>query len=153
MSVVQIHQLRPNNNPSLFSAGFCRLQNKNNNMFDPNVQKKLLGHKVKDVALKDELTNRELREKTLLSLARKFKPHLAKALKRMINLVENENTPPATQYQAAKFVIEFHKDLVGDLYKDKYDGEVGQEIQTESAPVFSLRMVENTKSDDLPGKG
>ena len=110
--------------------------------FNPNVQKKLLGHKVKDVLVADQLTNRELREKSLLSLARKFKPHLAKSLKTMIFLSEDQSVPASVRYQASKFVIEFHKSLVNDLYKDKYDEEGGEEIQSEpAAPVFSLKMV------------
>lgn len=109
--------------------------------YDPAVQKKLQGYKVKDVTLGDQLTNRELREKTLLSLARKFKPHLARALKTMIGLVENPDTPAATKYQASKFIIEFYKSLGEAIYKDRYDDEGGEEIQTESAPVFSLTVI------------
>lgn len=107
--------------------------------FDANVQKALKGQVVQEA---QKLTNRELREKSLLSLARKFKPHQAKALKTMIALVEDKDTPPNVKYNAAKFVLEFSKELNKELYLDKYDEDEGNVIQeVESAPVFSLKMI------------
>lgn len=116
--------------------------------FDANVQKKLLGHKVKEATATDELTNRELREKTLLSLARKVKPHLAKALKTMIGLMEDESAPANVRYQASKFVIEFNRSLSVELYQEKYDDEKGEEVQKDSAPSFSLHVIDGSKKQE-----
>jgi 2'-5' RNA ligase len=106
--------------------------------FDVNVQKALKGQVVQEA---QKLTNRELREKSLLSLARRFKPHATRALKTMVSLVEDPNTPPNVKYNASKFILEFSKELNKELYLDKYDDNEGQQIQeVESAPVFSLVM-------------
>lgn len=116
--------------------------------FDANVQKKLLGHKVKEVTASDELTNRELREKTLLSLARKVKPHLAKALKTMITLLEDKDTPANVRFQASKWIMEFNRSLSVELYQEKYDNEKGEEVQKDSAPVFSLHVIGGEKAPE-----
>jgi hypothetical protein len=116
--------------------------------FDANVQKKLLGHKVKEPTVTDDLTNRELREKTLLSLARKVKPHMAKALKTMIMLLEDNATPANVRFQASKWIMEFNRSLSVELYQEKYDDEKGEEIQKDSTPSFSLHVIDGSKKEE-----
>jgi hypothetical protein len=66
----------------------------------------------------------------MLSLARRFKPAVPKALKVMIGLLGDSDSP-ASRFNAAKFIIEFHTEIVRALYKEKYDGDSGLAYQQE----------------------
>ena len=101
--------------------------------FDPNKQKVLMGHKIKEPTIKDKLTNRELRGLNFLSLARRTKPQMVKALKTMVDLLAASDTP-GVRFQAAKFIIEFYMDVVKSLYKEKYDADKNDDIQ----PIFQV---------------
>lgn len=97
--------------------------------FDASKQKRSAGRPAKNTLVdSDKLTNRELREKQLLSLARRFKPEVPKALKLMIDLLSASDFP-ATRLNAAKFIIDFHTDIVKALYKQQYDGEAAEAYQ------------------------
>lgn len=97
--------------------------------FDASKQKRAVGRPLKSTILEtDKLTNRELREKQLLSLARRFKPEVPKALKLMIDLL-SATVFPATRLNAAKFIIDFHTEIVRALYKEKYDSDQGEAFQ------------------------
>lgn len=97
-------------------------------MFNPDIQKKLRGQAIKPPKIVDKLTNKELRERNLLSLVRKIKPTAPKALKSMVDLLSAADVP-GVRMQAAKFIIEFYLDVVKSLYKEKYDKDLGDDIQ------------------------
>ena len=86
-------------------------------------------------------TNRRLREKQLLMLSRKLKPHVKSALDTLNELIENPKIAPAVKFQASKFMLVTNKNLTESIYADKYDEEVQEE--QEASPVFSLRMISN----------
>lgn len=88
-------------------------------------------------------TNRRLREKQLLMLSRKLKPHVRKALDTLNELIENPEISPAVKFQASKFMLVTNKTLTESIYADKYDEEVQEE--QEAAPVFSLKMISGGK--------
>ena len=91
--------------------------------------------------VKEESDNRRLREKQLLMLSRKLKPHVKKSLDTLTELIEKCESP-AVRFQASKFMITTNKTLTESIYNDKYDEEVEKENE-EAAPVFSLKMVSN----------
>jgi hypothetical protein len=93
-----------------------------------------------------KLTNRELREKEMMSLIRKLKPEIRKAMKVALALMEDKEVPAATRLAASKFVFQEYKGLLGDLYKDKYDDEQGDVIQ-DNTPVFSLYVNNNKDAE------
>jgi hypothetical protein len=96
-----------------------------------------------------KLTNRELREKEMMSLIRKLKPEIRKAMKTALGIMEDTEVPAATRLASAKFVFQEYKGLLGDLYKDKYDEDEGEKIQ-DTAPVFSLKIIKNEDSKEEP---
>ena len=102
------------------------------------------------------ITNRELREKNLLSMVRRIKPSVPKALKKMVGLLPKENpdstrNPDAVRLLAAKFVIEFYLDLVRSLYKQQYDSEQGVDIQrSASYRVDGSNVVQLQEKVDVP---
>lgn len=93
-----------------------------------------------------ESDNRKLREKQLLILSRKLKPHVKKALATVEELIDTDEAgkfkceSPAVRFQASKFLITINKQLTESIYNDKYDEEVDTENE-EQVPTFSLKMV------------
>lgn len=87
------------------------------------------------------LTNRQIREKELLSLLRKIKPHVSDAIMTAVDIMKNEEAAHQSQLKAAVVLLDNYKDLVGDLYDKDYDEEAGDEANQSNAPVFSLKVV------------
>jgi hypothetical protein len=105
--------------------------------FNAQLQKPLSKRKVVP-EIGTGLTTRELREKNLLSMVRRIKPNVPKALKKMVGLMARENpdstlNPDSIRLLASKFVIDFYLDLVKSLYKQEYDDEQGVDIQRSAA--------------------
>ena len=98
-----------------------------------------------------KLTNRELRNKEFMSLLRRLKPHLRKAVNTAIQIMDNEAAPFSVRLAASKFIVDLNKSTLNDLYSDKYDDEAGEAVQ-EDAPKFSLVMLrpqeQESKGDD-----
>ena len=87
-----------------------------------------------------KLTNRELRNKEFMSLLRRLKPHLRKAVNTAIQIMDNDAAPFSVRLAASKFIVDLNKSTLNDLYSDKYDDEAGEAVQ-EDAPKFSLVML------------
>jgi len=96
---------------------------------------------------KEKKTNREIRSEELLSLTRKFKPHLAKAIKAAIDILDNKQATESGKLRASALIIQTYRELIKDTYDYKYDNEEADEVQQSAAPVFSLRMLENTSDN------
>ena len=88
-------------------------------------------------------TNRQLRQDEFLTLVRKFKPHLTKAVQAAVAILDNEKSSESGKLRASALIIQTYKDLLKDLYDYRYDEEDGEEIQ-EKLPDYSLTML----SDD-----
>ena len=101
-----------------------------------------------------EKTNRELRERALLELARKFKPSVAPAMKTIMQIMGDDKASESGKLKAAALTIQTYKSLINDLYDYRYDEEKAEEMQdTAKAPVFSLRMINSdSDSDSEEGK-
>lgn len=113
---------------------------------DPNINRKgrALGTSNK------AMSKRDIKERELISLVRKVKPHVATAIARAVNIMGNEEAAHANQLKAAVLILQQYRDLVKDIYDVEDDTEEGTEIQP-AAPVFSLRMINNdVSSEDKP---
>lgn len=98
--------------------------------------------KIAERAASDK-TNKELREKALLELARKFKPSVAPAMKTIMSIMGDDKASEAGKLKAAALIIQTYKTLITDLYDYRYDEEKAEEVQdSDKAPVFSLRVIE-----------
>ena len=90
------------------------------------------------------VTNRDLRKRELLMLLRKLKPHVASAIMKAADILDNKQAAHASQLVAAKMILEHYRRLTLDLYGDDVDPEEeGTEIQQENRPLFSLSVVNN----------
>ncbi len=87
-------------------------------------------------------SNRQLRQDEFLSLVRKFKPHLTKAVQAAVTILDSDKATESGKLRASALIISTYKDLLKDLYDYRYDEEDGEEIQ-EKLPDFSLTMIED----------
>jgi hypothetical protein len=113
---------------------------------DPNINRKgrALGTSNK------AMSKRDIKERELISLVRKVKPHVATAIARAVSIMGNNEAAHANQLKAAVLILQQYRDLVKDIYDVEDDTEEGTEIQP-AAPVFSLRMINNdVNSEDKP---
>ena len=99
---------------------------------DPNAEKK---------------TNRVLRQEEFLSMVRKFKPHLSKAIKSAVDILDDKDAADQNKLKASALIISTYKTLISELYDYRYDEEEGEEVQSNSAPVFSLRMISGDEEE------
>jgi len=91
------------------------------------------------------LTKREIKDRELLSLARKVKPLMAEAIGVSAKVMRDEKASHASQLKASALLLTIYQQLVRDIYEGKEEDEEGQshqEIQ-EQKPIFSLTMVQS----------
>ena len=91
------------------------------------------------------LTKREIKDRELLSLARKVKPLMAEAIGVSAKVMRDEKATHASQLKASALLLTIYQQLVRDLYDGKEDtdeDQVSPEIQ-EQKPIFSLTMVQS----------
>lgn len=90
---------------------------------------------------KDKKSNKTLRSDEFMSLVRKFKPHMSRAVMTAVEIMENKESSEAGRLRASALLIQTYKELVAQLYDYRYDADEGEEIQQNNAPVFSLKMI------------
>ena len=105
------------------------------------------GRKPKD-GTEEKPTNREIRERALLELCRKFKPLQTRAIQTALKIMENEQGADQNRLKAAVFLSQTYRQLLIDTFNKDYDEDEGEEIQQgPKAPVFSLTMI-NSPEDN-----
>lgn len=85
-------------------------------------------------------TNRDLKERELIMLLRKIKPHVAEAITQAAKIMKNEEASHQNQLKAATVLLDNYRRLTLDVY-DGQEEEEGTEIQQQNAPLFSLKVV------------
>lgn len=93
----------------------------------------------------DKLTNRDLKNRELLMLLRKIKPHVADAIMQAAKIMKDKEAAHASQLKAATILLEHYRRLTLDLYEGAEPDEEGEEIQQQNAPVFSLKVLGEDK--------
>lgn len=88
-------------------------------------------------------TKRELKDRELLMLLRKIKPHVSEAIMTASKIMGDEKAPEQHRLKAATILLDNYRKLVLDTYMDGADDDEGEEIQQQNAPVFSLRVIES----------
>ena len=90
----------------------------------------------------DKPTNRDLKERELIMLLRKIKPHVAEAIVQAANIMKNQEASHQNQLKAATILLDNYRKLTLDMYdgEDAAD-EAGIEVQQQNAALFSLRVV------------
>lgn len=90
----------------------------------------------------DKPTNRELKERELVMLLRKIKPHVAEAIMQAAAIMKNAEASHQNQLKAATILLDNYRRLTLDMYdgEDQAD-EAGVEVQQNNAAIFSLKVV------------
>lgn len=93
---------------------------------------------------KKKVSRRTLRDKELMSLARRLRPHVSAAIGEAVKLLHKDGVADTTKLKTVAFLVtEYHK-LVEDIYEGEEETEAQEmQPQTDSRPVFSLRVLEN----------
>lgn len=89
----------------------------------------------------EKKTNRQLRERELMSILRKLKPHVADAIMAAVNIMKNKEANHANQLKAATIILQQYKETMEAVYDKAYDEEDGEEVQQQQAALFSLKVV------------
>ena len=74
---------------------------------------------------------------------------MGKAIKCANEIIESKESSEAGKLRASALVIQTYKELIKELYSEKYDLESGNELDGEedNKPVFSLTMISGEKQD------
>jgi len=94
----------------------------------------------------EKKTNRQIREQELLSLTRKLKPHVTKAIQAAVKIIDNPEANDANKLKASALLIQTYRQLLLDVFDKAYDSDEGTEVN-ENAPIFSLRVLDEKKED------
>lgn len=86
-------------------------------------------------------TNRQLREREFMNLLRKLKPHVAEAIMAAVNIMKNKEAAHANQLKAATIILDQYKQTMQQVYDKDYDEDGAEEVQQQSTPMFSLKVV------------
>ena len=119
-------------------------------MANPNWQKGMESPNQKGrprVLDKDKKTNRTLRQDEFMSLVRKFRPHLSKAIRAATTILDDDSASESGKLRASALIISTYKDLISQVFDYRYDDEEAEEIQQNNAPIFSLRMIGKEEED------
>ena len=86
-------------------------------------------------------TNRFLRERELMGLLRKLKPHVADSIMAAVKIMKNQEAADANKLKAATIIRQQYKDTMLEVYDKDYDEAEAEEIQQDNSPVFSLKVI------------
>jgi hypothetical protein len=80
------------------------------------------------------LTNRQVKDRELLTLLRKIKPHLTESIMVAAKIMKNEEAAHQNQLKACVILLNAYKETLQDLYDQEDDGEA-LEVQPAGAKV------------------
>ncbi len=109
-------------------------------MTDPNIN--IGGRRPKE----GKETNRSLKERELLMLLRRIRPHVADAIMQAAKIMKNEEAAHQNQLKAATILLDNYRRLTLDLYESEDPDAEATEVQAQNQPTFSLKMI----SGDTP---
>ena len=92
------------------------------------------------------VTKRSIRDRELLGLLRKIKPHLSESIMTAASIMKNKEASHMNQLRAATVLLQAYRELVNDAYNGEDPEEEGTEVQP-NTPIFSLRMINNDKPE------
>lgn len=95
------------------------------------------------------VTKRSIRDRELLGLLRKIKPHLSESIMTAASIMKNKEASHMNQLRAATVLLQAYRELVNDAYNGEDPEEEGTEVQPQpTGPVFSLRMVNTEPKEE-----
>ncbi len=96
----------------------------------------------------DSRTKKEIREAELLSVARKIKSHVAKAIMTSAKILDREEAKDSDKIAASKLILTEYLKLIDSVYLTEDETEVGQEVQQQNVPTFSLHVLKPNETKE-----
>lgn len=93
-----------------------------------------------------EMSRRALKDRELISLLRKIKPHMAESIMTAAKIMKSDVAADANKLKASALLISVYKELLKDAYDGDEEAE-GTEIQS-NAPTFSLHVIPQVQKED-----
>lgn len=94
-----------------------------------------------------KLTRRQLKDRELLLLLRKIKPHIADSILTAAKIMGDDKAQDANKLRAATLLLQQYKDLVDAVYSGKQDVEEDEDENSHAA-IFSLKVVNNESQEE-----
>lgn len=95
-----------------------------------------------------KLTRRQLKDRELLLLLRKIKPHIADSILTAAKIMGDDKAQDANKLRAATLLLQQYKDLVDAVYSGKQDVEDEDDDNNSHAAIFSLKVVNNESQEE-----
>lgn len=93
-----------------------------------------------------KLNRGEIRDKELIALLRKVKPHLAKSYMEVAKILNKEEASDQNKLKAAAFFDSIYRQMINDVYDVENVNEV-EEVQPQNPGVLlSLTVVDQNKT-------
>jgi hypothetical protein len=109
---------------------------------DPNIN---MEGKIKS---NKSMSRRAIKERELLSLMRKIKPHLADAVNTSVKVMKNDESNDNNKLKSAALIMSFYRELLKDAYAGSDEDGDGTEVQPNNGPSFSLTMISDNKPNN-----
>lgn len=93
-----------------------------------------------------EMSRRALKDRELISLLRKIKPHMAESIMTAAKIMKSDAAADANKLKASALLISVYKELLKDAYDGDEESE-GTEIQS-NTPTFSLHMIPKVNKEE-----
>lgn len=92
-------------------------------------------------------TNREIKEREMITMLRKIKPHIADAILSAAKIMKNREASHQNQLKAATILLEHYRRLMLDVYDGEDADEEGTELQQQNSALFSLKVINTEPSE------
>jgi hypothetical protein len=96
------------------------------------------------------LTNRKIKEKELLNLLRKLKPHVAASINTAATIMGSKDASDQNKLKASVVILKAYTDLVGEVYGENAESDEDNvdEVQPQGAQVHFFYKPEEKKEDE-----
>jgi len=98
-----------------------------------------------------KLNRGEIRDKELIALLRKVKPHLAKSYMEVAKILNKEEASDQNKLKAAAFFDSIYRAMLNDVYDIENPTEVEEVQPQQTGAVFSLKMINTEDSTGTEG--
>ena len=97
-----------------------------------------------------KVTRRSLRDKELMQLARKLRPHQSAAIREAVRIMGNKEATDANKLKAVAFLSDTYRKLITEIYEGEPEEDTGNDpteiqpqVQVETPPVAPVKVVDN----------
>lgn len=98
-----------------------------------------------------KLSRGDIKDKELLALMRKVKPHLAKAYVEVAKILNKEEASDQNKLKAAAFFDSVYRQMVNEVYDVDNIAEVEEVQPQQTGAVFSLKMINTDEGTGTEG--